>query len=98
MAENLTTHRARRPILPIILIALALLAGFLLWQRAERQQRAEELAQAQGLVKVLSATFHRRNAINVGEVEGTFDVTSIDPGQIALLRSAQKVKLPYSVG
>ena len=46
---------------------------------------------------MLSATFHRQNALNVGEVEGAFDVTSIDPGQISLLRSAQKVKLPYSI-
>ena len=97
MAEDLTPARKPRPILWIILLALALLAGYFLWHRAQERQRAEELAQAQGLVKVLSATFHRRNAINVGEVEGAFDVTSIDPGQISLLRSAQKVKLPYSI-
>jgi hypothetical protein len=97
MADELTPPRPSLSPKWLLLAALVLLAGFLLWQRAEKQQRAEELATAQGLVKVLSATFHRQSALNVGEVEGAFDVTSIDPGQISLLRSAQKVKLPYSV-
>ena len=102
MAEDLilppetAPRRAFNPMW-LALAALVLLAGYFLWQRAEKRERAEELATAQGLVKVLSATFHRQNALNVGEVEGAFDVTSIDPGQISLLRSAQKVKLPYSI-
>ena len=48
-------------------------------------------------MKVLSATFRKQNALKVGEVEGAFDVTSIDPGPVPILRSAQKVKLPYSI-
>ena len=102
MAEDLTPPRdtpPRQAFNPmwLVLAALVLMAGYFLWQRNEQRQRAEELATAQGLVKVLSATFHRQNALNVGEVEGAFDVTSIDPGQLPILRSAQKVKLPYSI-
>jgi hypothetical protein len=87
----------RRPIAALLLM-VALLAGAALYQSHRTHQRQiEELAQAEGLVKVLSATFSGRNALKVGEVNGWFDVTSVDPGAIALLRSAQKVKLPYSI-
>lgn len=97
MADDLTPARRFPSATLLVLLALAVLAGLFLWQRAEQRQRAEELAQAQGLVRVLSATFHKQSALKVGEVEGAFDVTSIDPGQFPILRSAQKVKLPYSI-
>lgn len=97
MADDLTPKR-RIPVATLTVLAvLAVLAGLFLWNRSVERQRAEELAQAQGLVKVLSATFRKQNALKVGEVEGAFDVTSIDPGPIAILKSAQKVKLPYSI-
>jgi hypothetical protein len=97
MADDLTPKRAFPSATLFALLALAVIAGLFLWNRAEQRQRAEELAQAQGLVKVLSATFHKQSALKVGEVEGAFDVTSIDPGTFPILRSAQKVKLPYSI-
>jgi hypothetical protein len=97
MADDLTPARRTPSATLFVLLALAVIAGLFLWNRAEQRQRAEELAQAQGLVKVLSATFHKQSALKVGEVEGAFDVTSIDPGQFPILRSAQKVKLPYSI-
>ena len=93
MDQDLTPKR-KTPIV-LLLIAALLIAG--LWSYQQKRKRAEELTQAQGLVRVLSATFHRQNALKVGEVEGVFDVTSIDPGAISILRSAQKVKLPYSI-
>lgn len=97
MADDLTPKR-RIPVATLTVLAvLAVLAGLYLWNRSVERQRAEELAQAQGLVRVLSATFRKQNALKVGEVEGAFDVTSIDPGPIPILKSAQKVKLPYSI-
>jgi len=97
MAEELTSRRKAPSAVWIALLAAMVLVGLFLWNREQQRQRAEELAQAQGLVRVLSATFHKANALKVGEVEGAFDVTTIDPGAVSLLRSAQKVKLPYSI-
>ncbi|WP_300975398.1 hypothetical protein [Sphingomonas sp. LHG3406-1] len=85
---------------PLLLIAL-LVAGAIGWwmmARAEDRRREEELAQAQGIVRVLSATFSNKAALKVGEIEGTLDVTSVDPGALPILRSAQKATIPYSVG
>ena len=98
MADEVTPARKAPNPAWLVVIAAVLLAGYFLWSRDQKRQRAEELAQAQGLVKVLSATFRKQNALKVGEVEGAFDVASIDPGQVPILRSAQKVKLPYSIG
>jgi hypothetical protein len=101
MAEDLTTQsstgRRKLPVVTLLLAALILVVGLFVWNRVQERQRAEELAQAQGLVRVLSATFSKQSALKVGVVEGAFDVTTIDPGQFPILRSAQKVKLPYSI-
>ena len=97
MAEELSKPR-RWPVKTLVaLLVVAVVAAVLLWRADRQRQREEELAEAQGLVRVLSATFQRQNALRVGTVEGAFDVTSIDPGAVPLLRSAQKVKLPYSI-
>jgi len=97
MAEDLTRPRKARIATIIVLVVAALLIALFGWKREQQRQREEELAQAQGLVRVLSATFAKQNALKVGEVTGALDVTSIDPGRFDFLRSAQKVKLPYSV-
>lgn len=98
MAEDLNPTRRKVPVVTLVLLAaLAVLVALFAWNRVQERQRAEELAEAQGLVKVLSATFSKQNALKVGVVEGAFDVTSVDPGQFPILRSAQKVKLPYSI-
>ncbi len=97
MAEDLTRPRkAKIATVILLVVAVALIAVFG-WKREQQRQREEELAQAQGLVRVLSATFAKQNALKVGEVTGALDVTSIDPGRFDFLRSAQKVTLPYSV-
>lgn len=94
MGEGLKRHW---PLL--LLAALLLVAGLWWWARsAEQAREREELAQAQGIVRVLSATFDKQAALKVGEVKGTLDVTSVDPGALPVLRSAQKATLPYSVG
>ena len=97
MAEEMKSKRRLPSGGQLFFLGAVLLGLFLLWRFDQQRKQAEELAQAQGLVRVISATFARQNALKVGEVEGAFDVTSIDPGQIPLLRSAQKVKLPYSI-
>jgi hypothetical protein len=85
---------------PLLLVALAVLGGLGWWlnHRAEERRVEEELAQAQGIVRVLSATFSNKAALKVGEINGTLDVTVVDPGAVPLLRSSQKATLPYSVG
>lgn len=94
MAEGLKRHW---PLLLVTLLVVGAL-GWWMMARAEDRRRDEELAQAQGIVRVLSATFSREASLNVGKVEGTLDVTSVDPGAIPILRSAQKATIPYSVG
>lgn len=85
---------------PLLLIALGLISGIFWWQdkRAEERRVEEQLAQAQGIVRVLSATFSNKAALKVGEINGTLDVTVVDPGAVPLLRSSQKAIVPYSVG
>lgn len=78
-------------------VIVALLVAIVAAHRHEQRQQAEEMARVNGLVTVLSSTFSRASALKVGEVSGWFDVTSVDPGVIPLLRSAQKVKLPYTI-
>jgi len=84
-----------RLILAIALV-IAALAGLYLYQR--EQQRQEEYQTSLGLARVLSATFEKQAKLNVGEVKGALDITTVDPGMVRFLRSAQKVTLPYSVG
>jgi len=85
---------------PLLLIAALLLGGLGWWaqHRAEQRRVEEQLAQAQGIVRVLSATFQNKAALKVGEIHGTLDVTTVDDGALPILRSAQKATLPYSVG
>lgn len=85
---------------PLLLIAMLLIGGGAWWsaERAEKRRVEEELAQAQGIVRVLSATFSNKAALKVGEINGTLDVTMVDPGAVPLLRSSQKTTIPYSVG
>jgi hypothetical protein len=84
-----------RRIMLAVLLVLALLAGLLLYQR--EQKKREEYQTSLGLARVLSATFEKQSKLNVGEVKGALDVTTVDPGVFKFLRSAQKVTLPYSV-
>lgn len=91
-------HSRKRWVWVVAAVAvLAVLA--LLWQqqRTEERRRQEQLAQAQGIAEVLSATFARQNRLQVGEVRGALDVTSVDPGYFQFLRSTQRVTLPYAV-
>ncbi len=78
-----------------ILLVVAALAGLYLYQR--EQQKQEEYQTSLGLARVLSATFENQAKLNVGEVKGALDITTVDPGMFRVLRSAQKVTLPYSV-
>lgn len=88
----------RRGIVPLVLLLLALLGGIYWYQQHQaEQQRREQVARAEGIARVLSATFTRQSRLQVGELDGTLDVTTVDPGFMELLRSSQQVTLPYSV-
>jgi len=92
--------RPLRPIIgagTVVIIIIAILIAIFFAHRAEEKRQQEDLAQARGIARVLSATFSRQNALKVGEVSGTFDVTSVDPGMIRILKSSQKVTLPFSI-
>ncbi len=84
-----------RGLIVALLLALTALAGLYFYQR--EQQRQEEYQTSLGLARVLSATFEKQAKLNVGEVKGGLDITTVDPGQFKFLRSSQKVTLPYSV-
>ncbi len=79
-----------------VLLVLGVVAGLLLYQREQRKK--DEYQTSLGLARVLSATFEKQSKLNVGEVKGGLDVTTVDPGTFKFLRSSQKVTLPYSVG
>ena len=94
--EERVTPAVSRGLLIVIVLALVALAGLFLYQREQKKQ--EEYQTSLGLARVLSATFEKQAKLNVGEVKGALDITTVDPGMVRFLRSAQKVTLPYSVG
>lgn len=78
-------------------VLVAVLVAAWSYKAAEERRRAEEIVTAQGLATVIDATFAKANALKVGEISGTLDVTSVDPGRFRIFSSSQKVVLPYSV-
>ena len=89
---------SRRGIVVLVATLIALLIGVTWYQgRQAEREREEQLAQAQGIARVLSATFSKQNRLQVGEVRGALDVTSVDAGLFKALRSSQRATLPYSV-
>ena len=95
MVDRLKPVVNRRWLVAVLLV-LGVVAALLIYRR--EQQRQEEYQTSLGLARVLSATFEKQSKLNVGEVKGALDVTTVDPGMFRFLRSAQKVTLPYSIG
>jgi hypothetical protein len=93
-APDLTPRPDRRLIAGLV-VAVLLLVALVAYQRHREQQ--EEYQTSLGLARVLSATFQAQDKLNVGEVKGALDVTTVDPGLFRFLRSAQRATLPYSV-
>ena len=77
------------------ILALILLVATCQWRAAEERRRAEEIATAEGLAQVLTATFAGRTDLKVSNLSGTIDVTSVDRGPI--FKSQQRATLPFSV-
>jgi hypothetical protein len=94
MVDRLKPVVNRRWLVAVLLV-LGVVAALLIYRR--EQQRQEEYQTSLGLARVLSATFEKQSKLNVGEVKGALDVTTVDPGMFKFLRSSQKVTLPYSV-
>lgn len=77
--------------------AILLLAVIALWswKAAEDKRRAEEIATAQGIARVIATTFAGKTDLRVAAVNGTIDVTSINNG--AVFQSKLNGTLPFSV-
>ena len=94
MDKGLTITR-KQIVIAIVVIALLLLVWTWQWRGAEERRRAEEIATAEGLAQVVSATFAGRTDLKVSDIRGTIDVTSVDRGII--FDSTQKATLPFTV-
>ena len=78
-----------------IVLLLVVLVATCQWRAAEQQRRDEEIATAEGLAQILTATFAGRTDLKVSNISGTIDVTSVDRGPI--FKSEQRATLPFSV-
>lgn len=76
-------------------LVLLLLVATWQWRVAEERRRDEEIATAEGIARVLTATFAGRTDLKVSNISGTIDVTSVDRGPI--FSSEQRATLPFSV-
>ena len=85
----------RQIALAVAALVLILLVATWQWRAAEERRRAEEIATAEGLAQVLTATFAGRTDLKVSNISGTIDVTSVDRGPI--FRTEQRATLPFSV-
>ena len=82
-------------VLAAVILVLILLAATYQWRAAEERRRDEEIATAEGIAQVLTATFAGRTDLKVSNISGTIDVTSVDRGPI--FSSEQRATLPFSV-
>ncbi len=95
MDDRVTPEPKRNRWLIAAIVALLAAAAFYAFLRHRAQQ--EEYQTSLGLARVLSATFEKQSNLTVGQVNGALDITTVDPGMVRFLRSAQKVTLPYAV-
>ena len=77
------------------ILVLVLLVGMWRMNVNEQKRRDEEIATAEGLARVVGATFTGSSDLKVAVLEGTIDVTSIDRGPI--FDSKLKGRIPASV-
>ena len=94
METNLKLTPKRLTIAAIVIVLILLVATCQI-RSAEDRRRAEEIATAEGLAQVLTATFAGRTDLKVSDIRGTIDVTSVDRGPI--FKSSQRATLPFSV-
>jgi hypothetical protein len=95
MENGRMTFTPKRVGLAIAALVLLLLLAAWQWRAAEERRRDEEIATAEGLARVLTATFAGRTDLKVSNISGTIDVTSVDRGPI--FSSEQRATLPFSV-
>ena len=86
MDERVKPDVSRR-LLVVIAVVLIALAGLYFYQRECNKQ--EEYQTSLGLARVLSATFEKQAKLNVGEVKGALDITTVDPGMLRVLRTGR---------
>lgn len=74
---------------------LLILFGWWNWNAAEEKRRAEEIATAQGIARVLTTSFAGKTDLRVASVNGTIDVTSVNQG--AVFNTSLRGTLPFAV-
>jgi hypothetical protein len=95
MDKNRMRLTPKQIVLAVGLLVLVLLVATWQWRAADERRRDEEIATAEGLARVLTATFAGRTDLKVSNISGTIDVTSVDRGPI--FSSEQRATLPFSV-
>lgn len=93
--EQALKNTPKRLAIGVVAAILILLVATCQWRAAEERRRTEEIATAEGLAQVLTATFAGRTDLKVSNISGTIDVTSVDRGPI--FKSEQRATLPFSV-
>ena len=63
MENSRMTFTPRQIVLALAILVLILLVGTCQWRAAEERRRAEEIATAEGLAQVLTATFAGRRRV-----------------------------------
>jgi hypothetical protein len=86
---------ARQLAIGTVVLVLILVIGTWQWRAAEERRRAEEIATAEGLAQLLSATFSGQSDLKVSNIQGAIDVTSVNRGRI--FDSRLQATLPYSI-
>ena len=95
MDKNRMRLTPKQIVLAVVLLVLVLIVATWQWRGADERRRDEEIATAEGLARVLTATFAGRTDLKVSNISGTIDVTSVDRGPI--FSSEQRATLPFSV-
>jgi hypothetical protein len=93
--EHAVRITAKQLVLAAVVLVLVLVIGTWQWRATEERRRAEEIATAEGLAQLLSATFSGQTDLKVSNIQGRIDVTSVNRGRI--FDSRLQATLPYSI-
>lgn len=82
-----------------LIVPLLLLGGYLYYSHRQAQEEREQQLVDEGftLVRVLSSTFTNASELKVGNVRGSFQITTRDAGWGGIFPSSQRVRIPFSV-
>ncbi|CAN5210262.1 hypothetical protein BH24PSE1_BH24PSE1_07120 [soil metagenome] len=98
--DESSAPRSRRPRwLVWLIVPLLLLGAYSYWTYQRAQEEREQQLDDEGftLVRVLSSTFTNASELKVGNVSGTFQITTRDAGWGGIFPSSQRVRVPFSI-